>query len=133
MEFVSISRTVENAKGRIALISTLSERIQIIIRWYPIEMVNRNVEVEEMAEGQICRGHWIMMIIAHMKSTLGTGSTVTMIIIIFKIHVLTSIIPVTPSPIPIIMMHPRGITALLPVLGKCVECDQSPHGMVYRY
>ena len=133
MEFVLIPKTVENVKGRIVLTSTLPEKIQTIIRWYLIEVVNRNEEVEETVEGQTCQDQCITTIIAHMKSTLGTGSTVTMIILIFKIHVLTSIIPVTPSPIPIIMMHPRGITALLPVLGKCVECDQSPHGMVYRY
>ena len=28
---------------------------------------------------------------------------------------------------------PRGTTASLPELGKCVECDLSPHVMVYRY
>ena len=133
MEFVLISKTVENAKGRIALTSTLPEKIQTIIRWYLIEVVNGKEEVEETVEGQTCQDQWIMTIIGHMRSTLGTGSTVIMIIIVPKTHVLTFIIPVNPSPTPIITTHPRGTTASLPELGKCVECDLSPHVMVYRY
>ena len=70
-----------------------------------------------MAEGQICQDQLTLTTIAHMRSTSETGSIEIMNLTIL-IRVLTSFIPVIPTPNPIITTHPRGTTALLPEPGK---------------